>query len=228
MNDTTISGKRSYEGISWISWMTLQRMVKQIAEIISPRDKRQSSYEDRISQYEQLDLPHYYETTGILRVEEQNDGRGMKASCLAEVERRGYNCVRRHILTERHLVIAILWPMVSPLALHNKATTQNYSWFLNIVVFIAGRCQHCCWSLRGVDAGGIPQRPNATRFQDESSLCQWFSNPAHSKSPQNMAVRHNDNVSLWLLTGRLSEALAVVFCSDFGDEGVQPATDIFW
>lgn len=28
------------------------------------------------------------------------------------------------------------------LALHNKTTAQNYSWFLNVVVFVAGCCQH--------------------------------------------------------------------------------------
>lgn len=74
----------------------------------------------------------------------------------------------------------------------------------------------------------IPQRPNTTCFQYESGLCEWFSNPTHSESPQNVAVRHNDNVALCVLICRLSEALAVVFLSDFGDEGVQPATDIFW
>lgn len=74
---------------------------------------------------------------------------------------------------------------------------------------------------------GIPQGPNTSRFQDESGLCQWFSNPAHSQSPQNMAVRHDDDVSFRVLTGPLSEAVALVFSSDFGNECVQSATYIF-
>lgn len=72
----------------------------------------------------------------------------------------------------------------------------------------------------------IPQRANTTRLQNEGSLGQRFSYPAHGKSSQDMTMSHDQNVAFLVVIIWVLETMLVVLRSNFGDECVEATADV--